>query len=434
LERKAVAPILEPSILRFLVSPRSRADPYPLYARIREHDPVHHSVFAATVVSRYADVMDVFRHPDMSSRDANADIRYREGRHGRGRVLEFPGRLLFNLERRRYDRARDGVLPSLVDHFLILMDPPDHGRMRSLASRAFTPRVAEAARPMIEKTAFDLLDRLEPDGGADLLADYFYQLPTRVICELLGVPPDDVGPFHGWVRQIVRILDIDERGGGNFAEVERAAVELDRYFRGLIALRRERPADDLLSALVSASDDGDRLSEEELVAFAVLLFAAGHETTSNLMGNGLWHLFANPDQLARFRDEPEVRPSAVDELLRYDSPIQLTQRIPLHDVEIGDVRIASGRPIVNLIGSANRDPARFPDPDVLDVGRADCQPASFGFGIHHCIGAALARVEAEVGLGMLLDRFPALRLTDSEPTWRRTIVFRGLESLPARWP
>jgi cytochrome P450 len=425
--------MLEPSVLRFLASPKARANPYPMYARLRDEDPVHHSVLGATIVSRHADVMEVFRHPDMSSRDANTNIAFREGRHGRGRVLEFPGRLLFHLERRRYREAQDGVLPSLIDRFLILLDPPDHGRIRGLASRAFTPKVADAARPMIEKTALELLDRIEPEGGADLLADYFYQLPTRVICELLGVPPDDVGPFHGWVRQIVRVLDIDERGGGNIPEVEQAAVELDRYFRTLIAARRERPADDLLSALVRARDDGDRLSEEELVAFAVLLFAAGHETTSNLMGNGVWHLFANPEQLARFREEPQMRPNAVEELLRYDSPIQLTQRIPLRDVEIGGTRIVAGRPIVNLMGSANRDPRRFPDPDRLDIGRGDCQPVSFGFGIHHCLGAALARVEAEIGLGALLDRFPDLQLVDSEPRWRRTIVFRGVESLRARW-
>lgn len=426
--------MLEPAVLRFLVSPKARADPYPLYARVRSEDPVHHSLLGVTIVTRYDDVMDVFRHPAMSSDDSNVDISFRAGRHGRGILAEVPGRALFQLERRRYRKAgATAVLPGMLARFLILMDPPDHRRLRGLASRAFTPKVAEAARPMIEKTALELLDQMEAHGGADLLADYFYQLPTRVICELLGVPPDDVGPFHEWVRQIVRVLDVNERGAGNINEIEEAAVLLDRYFRALIARRREQPADDLLSELVKARDDGDRLSEEELVAFAVLLFAAGHETTSNLMGNGLWHLFQHREQLERFRAEPDLRLNAVDELLRFDSPIQLTQRIPLRDVEIGGVRIAARRSIVNLMGAANHDPARFADPETLDIGREDCQPVSFGFGIHHCLGAALARVEAEVGLGLLLDRFPALRLVDSEPTWRKTIVFRGLEALPARW-
>lgn len=165
----------------------------------------------------------------------------------------------------------------------------------------------------------------------------------------------------------------------------------------------------------------------------MLLFAAGHETTSNLMGNGLWHLFQNPEQLRRFQTEPDLRSNAVDELLRFDSPIQLTQRIPLEDVEIGGVHIARGRSIVSLLGAANRDDRRFRDPDVLDLGREDCQPMSFGFGIHHCIGAALARVEAEVGLGLLVDRFPGLRLVNDEAVWRKGIVFRGLEELPVRW-
>lgn len=426
--------MLEPAVLRFLTSPTARADPYPLYERVRREHPVHHTIVGVTIVTRYADVMEVFRHPAMSNVDSNVDVSFRAGRHGRGILAEAPGRAVFQLERRRYRKAGDAaVLPGMLERFLILMDPPDHRRLRGLASRAFTPKVAEAARPMIEKTALELLDQLEPHGGADLLADYFYQLPTRVICELLGVPPDDVGPFHEWVRQIVRVLDVNERGAGNITEIEDAAVALDRYFRALVARRREQPADDLLSELVAARDDGDRLSEEELVAFAVLLFAAGHETTSNLMGNGLWHLFRHREQLERFRTEPDLRSNAVDELLRFDSPIQLTQRIPLDDVEIGGVRVAARRSIVNLLGAANRDPERFADPDVLDIARDDCQPVSFGFGIHHCLGAALARVEAEVGLGLLLDRFPGLRLLDREPAWRKTIVFRGLESLPASW-
>ncbi|MDW3217770.1 MAG: cytochrome P450 [Acidimicrobiales bacterium] len=425
--------MIEPSVLRFLVSAKARADPYPLYARLRAESPVHHSIVGATLVTRYDDVVDVFRQPVMSNVDTNADIRFREGRHGRGIAAEFPGRLVFHIERARYRRAAGdgGVLPTLLDRFLILLDAPDHGRIRRLASRAFTPKVADAARPMIEKIANDLLDGIELRGEADLLAEYFYQLPTRVICELLGVPPGDVAPFHEWVRQIVRVLDVNERGAGNIDEVEQAAQALDGYFRGLIERRRAEPADDLLTKLVVARDEGDKLSEEELVSFAVLLFAAGHETTANLMGNGLWHLHRHPDQLARFRSEPEIRPNAVDELLRYDSPIQLTQRTPLEATEVAGVPVSSGRPIVNIMGAANRDPDRFPDPDVLDVGRPDCQPLSFGFGVHHCIGAALARVEAEVGLGALLDRFPDLRLVRDTPEWRKTIVFRGLVDLPA---
>lgn len=219
--------MLEPSLLRYLTSDKARADPYPLYARFRDEDPVHHSLVGVTITSRYADVLDVLRNPAMSSVDRNVDISYRagrHGRHGRGVVAEFPGRLVFHIERRRFNNAAvEGVLPEMLKKFLIMMDSPDHGRMRRLASRAFTPKVAEAARPMIEKTALELLDQVEPHGGADVLADYFYQLPTRVICELLGVPAEDVGPFHEWVRQIVRVIDVNERGAGGLEEIEAAA-------------------------------------------------------------------------------------------------------------------------------------------------------------------------------------------------------------------
>ena len=299
----------------------------------------------------------------------------------------------------------------MIHRFLILMDPPDHTRLRQLVSRAFSPKVADAARPMIEQSADELLDRLEPTGSADLLSTYAYRLPVLVICRLLGVPPDDDVRFRGWVADMVVGLDV----GGvisrtALARADAAATALDGYFRDLISRRRVTPQDDLLSELIGAADGDDRLSEDELVAFATLLLAAGHETTANLIGNGLWHLFGNPDQLEAFRgaDQPGRR-RAVEELLRYDSPVQLVQRITTEEITIGATSIPAGRPVIGLLGAGNRDPDRFDRPGQLDLDRRDCHPLSFGFGAHHCLGAALARTEAEIALGHLVDRFGDLR-------------------------
>ncbi len=320
----------------------------------------------------------------------------------------------------------------MTRRFLILMDPPDHTRLRQLASRAFSPRVSEAARPMIAKLADELLDRLEMAGSAELLSSYAYRLPVLVICRLLGVPAEDDVRFRRWVADMVVGLDV---GGvlskGALGRADAAAVAIDRYFRDLISQRRRQPQDDLLSTLIAAADGDDRFSEEELVAFATLLLAAGHETTANLIGNGLWHLFEHPDQLERFReaDQP-ARSQAVEELLRYDSPVQMVQRATTAEVTIGTTTIPAGRAVMALLGAGNHDPERFADPDRLDISRADCHPLSFGFGAHHCLGAPLARAEAEIALGHLLDRFPRLRPQIREPRWRPTMVFRGLQSLP----
>ncbi len=280
----------------------------------------------------------------------------------------------------------------------------------------------------------ELLDGIELRREAELMSEYAYQLPVRVICHLLGVPAADFPRFRGWVVDLVRRFDVADPGSKKVtARGDVAAAELDRYIRELAARRREEPTDDLLSALVHAVDEGDRLDEDELVSVVVLLLAAGHETTANLIGNSVWHLSRHREQRERWRREPELRRNAVEELLRYDSPVQMVQRIAVEDLRMRGVRIPKGRLVIPLIGAANRDPERFTDPDRLDLARAAGSPASFGFGAHHCLGAALARVEGEVALAALYDRLPRVRPAVDKPPWRRSIIFRGLTELPVVW-
>lgn len=436
-------------VIRFMLDPKFRRDPYPLYKRLRSREPVHHSMMGVTLVSSYEGVSQLLRHPATSSNELNADLRIRAGRSGRGVIGELPGRTIMALAGRAAARHPDNVFTDMNRRFLISIDPPDHTRIRGLASRAFTPRIVETSRPMIESVAARLIDRIRDQPATsrepvDLMSEFAYPLTIEVVCQLLGVPVEDYDRFAEWVPPLVRGIDVEGLASKErAAAAEAAATSLDKYFRGIISERRSDPRDDLLSQLViaSGSDDptlddptGDnRLSEEELVAFAILLFGAGHETTANLIGNGLVQLFGHPGELARFRDDPTCRRNGVEELVRFDSPVQLVQRTSLEQIEIDGETIPAGRLIIGLLGSANRDPDRFERPDELDLEREHCQPMSFGFGIHHCIGAWLARAEAEIALSMLLEQFDGLRLAVESPRWRPSIIFRGLESLPVRW-
>ena len=420
--------------VRFLLDPRFRADPYPLYDRVRAHERVHHAAVAATLVSGYDECLTVLKDPHASSDESHTDLRFTAGRDGAGLLAEAPGRLIFRLAAMLDTGEDSGAFRAMSRELLISIDPPDHTRIRALASRAFTPRVVDEMRPHIEAVAHRLLDGLEADGGAELLAAYCYELPVIVICEMLGVPAEDHARFGAWVPDIVAGLDavaVTSRRVRQRADA--AAVAISAYLRELIDRRRADPDDRLLSGLIDAADGDDRLSEDELVAFAALLLLAGHETTANLMGNGIWQLWRHADQFHRWRTEPELRPRGVEELLRYDSPVQLAQRIPLEPIEVGGVRIASRRFVMLLLGAANRDPERFSRPERLDLARDEGPPISFGFGIHHCIGASLARAEGVIGLGVLFDRFPRLRVTLDRPRWRPNVIFRGLRELPVRW-
>ena len=315
---------------------------------------------------------------------------------------------------------------------MLFRDPPDHTRLRALVSRAFTPRVVEAMRPHIQEIVDGLLDRVEGARGMDVIEDLAYPLPVTVICEMLGVPTADQDVFKQWSADIARSLDASILPAGSevITRGQEAGDALREYFRSLIVVRRKSPQPDLLSALIAAEEQGDKLSEPELVATCVLLLIAGHETTVNLIGNGLLALLRHPAELRALADDPALIQTGVEELLRYDGPVQRTGRMTMADVEIGGRQIPKGSIVAAVIGAANRDPAHFADPDRLDVARRENRHIAFGFGIHFCLGAPLARIEGQVAIGTLLHRMPALKLVSDTPEWRESSVLRGLKTLP----
>jgi cytochrome P450 len=356
------------------------------------------------MMSRYADVQAVLRDP-------------RFGRAGfRQAVTSAIG---------------DGPLAESYSLWFLFQDPPDHTRLRGLVSKAFTPRAVENMRQKIEDVVEQLLDQQRGKATFDLMGSVAYQVPVLVICELLGVPEADRGRFSEWSAALAKGLDIlsvpdpDSVRRGN-----EAAAGLTAYFRQLIATRRTQPGDDLLTALIAAEEAGDRLTEDELLATCVLLFFAGHETTVNLIGNGILALLRWPDQLDRLRKEPALMGGAVEEMLRYDSPVQRTGRVALEDLELNGRFFQAGWRVNMLVGAANRDAAQFPDPDRLDVTRANAsQHLSFATGIHYCVGAPLARLEAQLAIAALLRRYSDLRLAGERPAYRPTFVLRGLSRL-----
>jgi cytochrome P450 len=399
-----------------LLSPAGRADPYPIYARIRERGRVQRSVLGPLVVTGYEECLLALRDP----------------RLGRGTSLagdrEPPSRALFG----------PGLPAELVAEFrgragrtMLFADPPDHTRLRRLVSRAFTPARVEALRPAVAALAEELLSEMAGAREVDVMSTLAFPLPVRVIGALLGVPREDQGRFQGLVRKAAALLE-PALTPEQFHEGIAAHEEMRAYFEELFAARRREPADDLVTALAQAAEDGDRLSHEEAVATAVLLFAAGFETTTNLVGNGLLALLRHPAELRRWREDPGLSKSAVEELLRFDSPVQVNARVALQPAELGGFRLEPGDAVIVLIGAGNHDPERFGDPDRLDLGRPDTIPLSFGGGIHYCLGAPLARLEAEVVFPAMLARFPRIELATEELEWRPLVTLRGLASLPVR--
>ncbi len=385
--------------------PEFHANPYPFYRRLREEDPVHASPLGIWVLTRYEDAVMVLR----------------DARFGREGIAELQEARL-GAARARPKNSRD----------MLFRDPPDHTRLRALVGRAFTPRVVEEMRPHIQEIVDGLLDRVEGSGGMDVIEDLAYPLPVRVICEMLGVPTSDQEVFRQWSADIARSLDaaLFPADSGVGTRGQEASDALKEYFRSLIAVRRKHPQPDLLSGLIAAEEQGDKLSEAELLSTCVLILIAGHETTVNLIGNGLLALLKNPEQLRALANDPALIQTGVEELLRYDGPVQRTSRMTMADVEIGGKKIARDSVVVAAIGAANRDPAVFADPERLDVARKDNRHIAFGFGIHFCLGASLARIEGQVAIGTLLRRWRALKLASDIPEWRESSVLRGLKTLP----
>ncbi|HEX9360164.1 MAG TPA: cytochrome P450 [Bradyrhizobium sp.] len=394
------------------LAPEVIRNPYPYYERLRTTDPMHLTPLGLYVASRHAEVSLVLRDKRFGKQYAERTIR----RYG-PKIMDEPVFRNFGLT-------------------MLQQDPPDHTRLRGLVVKAFTARRVEDMRPRIQQVVDETLDRITPQGKMDLIEDFAFRLPVTIICDMLGIPEDHRETFYAGSRDSGRILEPvpmtpDEIKAGN-ARNAMAAM----YFQQLFELRRKQPGDDLTTQLVQAEEDGSKLTNEELTANIILLFGAGHETTVNLIGNGLLALHRNPEQLALLKADPGLITNAIEEFLRYDSSVQSTGRVALEDIDdLAGKKIPKGEAVLCLLGSANRDPAVYPDrPDRLDITRPNVRPLSFGGGIHFCLGAQLARIEAEIAIATLLRRLPDLRLDDAEnPEWRPTFVLRGLKRLPASW-
>jgi cytochrome P450 len=382
-------------------------DPYTLYQRLRTEAPVREVIMPrglkVWLVTRYAEARDALASPAL--RKDLRDVRDLFDRH-------------------QTKKSTGGFGADLAAHMLN-SDPPDHTRLRKLVARAFTMRRVELMRPRVEEITEDLLAGLS--GEVDLVDEFAFPLPVTVICELLGVPHADRDDFREWSTALVSAASAESVG--------QASQSMSAYLRALIDTKRAAPADDMLSALVQTQEDGDVLTEVELVSMAFLLLVAGHETTVNLIANSVLALLRNPDQLAALRADPRLLPGAVEEFLRYESPVNhATLRYTVAPTAIGDVTVPAGEFVMISLASANRDDARFSDGDSLDVTRSASGHLAFGHGIHFCLGAPLARLEGQVAIGRLVERFPNMRLAVDldELRWRNSTLLRGLEHLPVR--
>jgi len=384
--------------------PAHQADPYPYYRRLRETAPVYLSSQGHWILTRH--------------RDCVAVVRDRRFGHG-------TGTLIGNNNFRRPVKGR--TLP------LILLDPPEHTRMRTLVSKAFTPRMVSRLAGRIQELVDVMLDQAMDQDEVDLISALAYPLPANVISQMLGVPAEDCDSIKELSHIVARAVDPDfALSEDEKRERNEAFGQFDAYFRELISQRRRQPTEDLLSELVAARDNGSVLSDNELLSTCILLYVAGHETTMDLIGNGTLALLRNPDQYARLREQPDIAESAVEELLRYDPPTQITRRTVLEDVEIDGHAIPRGEQVVMIRGAANRDPEVFEDPDRLDLGRQHNPHIAFDGGIHFCLGAPLARLEGRIVLGTLVRRAPRMALATDQLRYRKNLVIRGLAALPVR--
>ena len=416
LRERVKSHLVEPTALRLLqwrgdpvarlMLPATKADPYPLYARVRPRGLVR-SPLGLFAAADHATVASILRDRRFSSSPV----------HQRGYLPPSypPGD----------PRA---ALPAAD---MLIMDPPDHTRLRRLVSGAFTPRAIAGLEPWIREVAIRLLTAADGAAGFDVIDALAFPLPIAVICHLLGVPAEDQVQFRAWGHDVAATLDPQTAASAR-AQTRAAELELTGYLQDLVRERRANPDDSILSALIAAEDEGDRLSSGELVSTALLLLVAGFETTVNLIGNGTVALMGDPDSWDRLRQDPALVPAAIEEMLRYDSPVQLTSRIATEDVEVGGTVIPAGRAVIAFIGGANRDPGVFEQPDEFRIDRPDPgRHLSFSLGIHHCLGSSLARLEGRIAIEELTRRYPALELA-ATPTRRSLLVLRGFESVPVR--
>lgn len=402
MSQSATAPSMADNFFLEAMKPAFREDPYPFYERFRGTAPLLRVADTIWFALGHAEVATMLRHPRLSTDEVQ---------HATTKAGREPDP----------NRARS----------LLFMDPPDHTRLRGLVARAFTPRRIEDLRAATEGITNELIEAMARQrGSVDLIEAFAYPLPVRVICTLLGVPARDEAIFTGWSRGIARSLDPSIlRSPEVEAAIVAARQNIQTYIGDLLAERRRKPGDDLLSALAAVDVDGDSITAREIVSLAQLLLVAGHETTVNLIGNGALALLRTPDQFALLRQRPELIGASVDEFLRFDGPVQINQRVAMEDLDLFGQKVRKGDELLLILGAANRDPAAFPDPHRLDVTRDARKHVAFGGGIHHCLGAALARMEGDIAFKALLAAFPSMELA-APPTRRPTFTLRGLETLP----
>jgi len=386
--------------------PAVRADPYPIYRRLRETDPIHQSHFGYWVLSRYADVDAVLRAPGVSSEFyRNTTWANRRG-------------------------GMDSPLVQSVRNWMLMLDGPAHRRIRGVISKVFTRAALERLRPRIAAETDRLLDAVG-EGETELIDSLALPLPVTVTCELLGLPGSDRDRCRRWTEHISRVID-PSITFEDTADMNKAEVEFREYVADQLAERRSTPREDILSLLVHTEVDGVRLTDREIIANVLFLFVAGHETTVNLIGNGLLALLRHPDQLRILRDTPEMIADAIDEITRYDAPVQIVSRLLTDEVALAETTLPAGAKVMLLVGAASRDPARYADPERLDVTRTGVRTLAFSGGPHYCLGAALGKMETAMVLAELLRRYATIELAGDDLVWRPNVSFRGLRRLPLR--
>jgi cytochrome P450 len=411
---------ITPELVWFVASARRREDPYPAYRRLRRLDGVHHSPLGVWVISRHAEVTGLLRDASLSSDERQVDL-----------ATLHIGPLVRLLGRQR-DTDGHGPFYERLMELMLFRDPPDHTRLRGLVNKAFTPRTVQRLEERMETLAHQLLDQVAPAGSADFMATFAYPFPAMVICELIGVPRADIPRVVEQAPALAAGLDPGPLLTSEArAAADRATTDLSALITELIVQRRREPTDDLLSALLE-SRAGDVLSDDELIGTVLLLLIAGHETTANLLGNGMVALLAQPDRLRELLADPALQVGAPDELLRFDSPVQMTIRIATRPLDIDGHSIAPGSIVVLCTGAANHDEGVYEHPERLDWHRDHNPHLAFGGGIHYCLGAPLARAETRIALRAVLDRLPDLALA-GPPVRRPSFTIRGLSSLPLQW-
>ncbi|MDQ2903650.1 MAG: cytochrome P450 [Chloroflexota bacterium] len=392
--------------LYHLLDPEVLGNPYPLYRRLRSEDPVHWDYFLhAWVVTRYVDVVQVFQ-------------RFSANRTPTPEQLKALGLSALT------------PLSEVMVKQMLFLDPPNHGRVRGLASKAFTPRRVEILRSHIQEITDSLLDAVQDTGRMDVIADLAYPLPAIVTAELLGVPTSDWRQLTAWSADFAQVLGNFQHTPDSAPRVMRSLEEMIAYFRAAIREQRAHPRDGLIHAYLTAEIDGDRFTEEEVIANTIVTMVGGQETTTNLIGNGILTLLRHPDQLERLKADLSLIPPAVEELLRYESPSQHTARLAPEDTVLGGQPIKKRQAVIVVMGAANRDPERFPDPDRLDIARSDNRHVAFAWASHFCFGAPLARIEGQIAFETVLRRMPNLSLEPGPITWRENLGLRGLKALP----